>query len=131
MLNKKSFRYILATLIILLAVCTVLYPVATVSAGSNGQQIYFSCSSGIQGVSVADYVYIKGKNQYNQDATWQGNAYWKQDKWSTFIFTKGYWWQGTVRIYWWNARTNSWNSGKYYNIPTSQQSDVVYLDCRP
>ena len=130
MLNKKSFRYILATLIILLAVSTVFYPVTTAFAGSKGQQIYFSCSSGIQGVSVADYVYVRGKNQYNQDKTWSGSAYWKQDKWSTFVYTKDYWWQGSVRVYWWSARTNSWNSGSYY-IQPSQQSDVVFLDCRP
>lgn len=125
MSQKRFTRIIVACLV---AFTVLLSPVSEALAGSNGQHIYFRCSSGIQGVSAMDYAIIRGKNQSNNDVEWQGNATWSSDRWSTFVFTSNNWWVGQVQIYWWNARTNSWNSGTY-SVPRQQQGDITYLNC--
>jgi len=125
-MSRKRFTGIIVAF--MLAFTILLAAVPEAFAGSNGQQIYFSCSSGIQGVSAMDYAIIRGKNQSNNDMEWSGNATWSGDRWSTFVFSSGYWWVGQVRIYWWNARTNSWSSGTY-NVPREQQGNITYLNC--
>lgn len=124
---KQVYSVLLA---FVLATTSLLTPAAQpVSAAAKAQQIYFSCSSGVQGVSIADYVVIKGTNQNGKFVTWQGQAYWANSGWSTFVFTRDWWWTGKVRIWWWNAQTNRWDSGSY-DLSAQAQGDVVYLDCR-
>jgi len=124
---KRVYSILLA---LLLATTSLLSaPVRPVSAAGGAQQIYFSCASGVQGISIADYVVVRGTNQYGQSVVWQGQAYWTNGGWSTFVFTRDWWWTGKVRIGWWNARASRWDSG-VYDLSARSQGDVVYLDCR-
>jgi len=125
------FKRLYPVLLALVLATTSLLPSAAqpVSAAAKAQQIHFSCASGVQGVSIADYVVIRGVNQRGQSVTWQGSAYWASGQWATFVFTRDWWWTGKVRIGWWNARANRWDSGSY-DLSPQAQGDVVYLDCR-
>jgi hypothetical protein len=124
---KQVYSILLA---LVLATTSLLSAAAQpVSAAARAQQIYFSCASGVQGVSIADYVVIRGNNQHNRPVTWQGTASWANGKWATFVFARDWWWTGKVRIWWWNARANRWESG-IYDLSAQTQGDVVYLDCR-
>lgn len=125
------FKRVYSILLALLLVTTSLLsaPVRPVSAAGGAQQIHFSCASGVQGISIADYVVIRGINQRGQSVEWRGTAYWASGQWSTFVFTRDWWWTGKVRIGWWNARASQWVSGTY-DLSARSQGDVVYLDCR-
>lgn len=120
---------LLAILIVLLLGTTAIFmPNNRASAGSNGQQIYFSCKTYVQHVSTMDYVIIRGTNQAGKSVEWQGNARWEYGYWSTNVFPQGWWWVGKVRIYWWVARVNHWYSAEYY-IPKQSSSDITNLNC--
>lgn len=95
-------------------------------AGSNGQQVYFSCPNTPFGWPQMDYAVIKGNNQNNQYVTWQGYA--SRVTNGTYVFTGNSWWVGNVRIYWWSARTNAWDSAVYY-VPRQQNGNVSYFTC--
>jgi hypothetical protein len=103
-------------------------PANKVLAGSNGQQIYFSCKTYFQHVSTMDYVIIRGTNQAGKSVEWQGNARWEYDYWATSITTSGWWWVGKVRVYWWVARVNHWYSADF-NIPKTSSSNITSLNC--
>jgi len=119
--------------VVLLSIVATFTPAQTAFAGStstpNAKQIYFSCPTSVQGVSVADYVVIYGKNQRGDMVRWRGNAYWKSDKWSTFVFTKDRWWVGKVNIAWWNSRSQTWNNSFYVVPPEQINGGTVNFTC--
>ena len=123
--NKKSVLIV----IVIAMLFTALQTTQTAQAGSNGQQIYFSCKTYIQGVPVMNAAVIKGYNQSGQYVMWQGGARWEANNWSTYIFAQNWWWVGRVRIYWWNAFSNSWKSAEYTIPKQLSGSNIVYLQC--
>ena len=111
MSRKKLARFsvLLVALVLLASVVAVMPPSGIAYAGSNGQQIYFSCRTPIYGFPTMNYAVIKGTNQYGRPAMWEGPARWQGSYWSTYVFTSGWWWVGNVRIYW-RAGNGVWNS---------------------
>lgn len=75
-----------------------------------------------------DYVIIRGTNQNGTQVEWQGYARWENGDWATYVFPKGWWWIGKVRIYWWVARNNHWYSA-VYEIPKVSSFDEIPLKC--
>lgn len=116
-------------LIVLALLLAFLLSSQNAHAGANGQQIYFSCPTWMQGVPIMNSAVIKGYNQSGNYVMWQGGARWEANNWSTYVFTQNWWWVGNVRIYWWNATTNSWKSAEYSVPKQLSGSNVVYFQC--
>jgi hypothetical protein len=125
---KNNIVRMLLSLVILsvLVGATNIPYTSTAHAGSNGQQVYFSCPNTSYGWPQMDYAVIRGNNQNNQSVTWQGYA--ARTSSSTYVFTSNWWWVGNIRIYWWNAHSNSWDSEVYY-VPRQQNGNVSYFTC--
>lgn len=95
-------------------------------AGSNGQQIFFSCGYDPYGSPQMVDAVVKGYNQYGQFVQWHGTVYGRSGY--TYFATPGWWWVGNVRIYWMSARTRSWDSDVFY-VPRQQNGDYSSFSC--
>ena len=124
-----KIKQVVQLIIVMILIATTLLSPQAAYAGSNGQQIYFSCKTYVQGVPVMNAAVIKGYNQSGQYVMWQGGARWEGNNWSTYVFAQGWWWIGKVRIYWWNANSNSWKSAEYTIPKQLSGSNTVYLQC--
>lgn len=82
-------------------------------AGSNGQQVVFSCG----GLTSAS---ISGENQAGRQVTWWGNAY------AGSVVTSGWWFRGWVAI----RYNTTWGSGyKSAWIPWVWGSNFYNVSC--
>lgn len=128
MLYKKLLRVLLLLTALVGAVITAA-PSQRVFAGSNGQQIYFSCPDTAYGTPAMDTVVVNGYNQNGHSSRWQSSVvYHNRSSGNTFAVTTGAWWVGTARIYWRSPRTGAWDS-MTVSVPRQQNGDYSYFQC--
>jgi hypothetical protein len=126
--NKVRTQNLIVLILLLLSITVSVVPTNGVQAGSNGQQIYFSCKNYIQSVPAMNYVIIRGTNQAGQSVEWRGWARFESENWSTYVFTQGWWWVGKVRIHWWVRSNNHWYSAVFY-VPQQSSFNTANLNC--
>ena len=97
----------------------VTQPATKAYAGSNGQQIDFSCPT-------MSYAVVKGYNHAGNYVQWEGPAQGTTSLKS--IFTRGWYWVGYVRVHWWNPVYGRWYSNDIY-VPKQQNGDITYGWC--
>ncbi len=128
MFDKKTPRIFgsLAAMVLLFGIAVAVFPEKTVLAGSNGQQIQFSCSNTPFNTPSMNWVVVKGTNQYGQSAMWEGPVL--RGTGFTYIVTRGWWWVGNARIYWRSALNGQWDSMPV-TVPKIQSGDIAYFQC--
>lgn len=94
-------------------------PPALTEAGSNGQQLQFTCQNMTYGA-------VEGKNNAGKYVRWEGRPQPGNSAMRSYYVTKGWYWVGTVRAYWYY--NGKWKS-KQVSVPKKQSGNITYASC--